>query len=107
MPADKGRCTIVIDKLEYQDKVDSLLEDQKFYKVLKKDPTPSTERDMNAVLLKLKKEGTIPEPLYRRLRSLGDHIPLLYRLPKIHKPGIPLDPLSHLYHHQHMASLNT
>ena len=82
-----------MDKSEYQDKVNSLLEDRKFYKVLKKDPTSSTEREMNVTLLKLKKEGTIPEPLYHRLRSSGGHIPLLYGLPKIHKPGIPLRPI--------------
>ena len=93
LPADKGRSTVVMDKSEYQDKVDSLLGDRKFYKVLKKDPTPSTERDMNASLLKMKKEGTIPEPLYHRLRSSGGHIPLLYGLPKIHKPGVPLRPI--------------
>ena len=48
---------------------------------------------MNSALLGLKKNGTIPEPLYRRLRSSGGHIPLLYGLPKIHKPGISLRPI--------------
>ena len=93
LPADKGRCTVVMDVTEYHAKVDSLLADRKFYKVLDKDPTSSTERKMNAALLGLKKNGTIPEPLYRILRSLGGHIPLLYGLPKIHKPGIPLRPI--------------
>ena len=93
LPADKGRCTVVMDETEYHAKVDSLLADRKFYKVLDKDRTSSTERKMNAALLGLKKNGTIPEPLYRRLRSLGGHIPLLYGLPKIHKPGIPLRPI--------------
>ena len=83
LPADKGRCTVVMDETEYHAKVDSLFADQKFYKVLDKDPTSSTERKMNAALLGLKKNGTIPEPLYRRLRSSGGHIPLLYGLPKI------------------------
>ena len=45
---------------------------------------------MNAALLGLKKNGTIPEPLYRRLRSLGGHISLLYGLPKIHKSLRPI-----------------
>ena len=92
LPADKGRCTVVMDEKEYHAKVDSLLTDRKFYKVLDKDPTSSTERKMNAALLGLKK-GTIPEPLYHRLRSSGGHIPLLYGLPKIHKPGISLRPI--------------
>ena len=79
-----------MDKTEYHAKVDSLLADRKFYKVLDKDPTSSTERKMNAALLGLKKNGTITEPLYCRLRSSGGHIPLLYGLLKIHKSGIPL-----------------
>ena len=41
-------------------------------------------------LLRLKKNGTIPEPLYYRLRSSGGHIPFLYGLPK---PGTPLRPI--------------
>ena len=93
LPADKGCCTIVVDETEYHAKVDSLLVDRKFYKVLDKDLTSSTERKMNAALLGLKKNGTIPELLYCRLRSLGGHIPLLYGLPKIHKPGISLRPI--------------
>ena len=88
LPTDKGRCMVVMDETEYHAKVDSLLADRKFYKVLDKDPTSSTERKMNAALLGLKKNNTIPEPLYCRLRSSDGHISLLYGLPKIHKPGI-------------------
>ena len=54
LPAHKGHCTVVMDRTEYHAKVDSLLADQKFYKVLDKDPTSSNERKMNAVLLGLK-----------------------------------------------------
>ena len=50
---------VVMDETEYHTKVDSLLADQKFYKVLDKDPISSTERKMNAALLGLKKDGTI------------------------------------------------
>ena len=93
LPADKGRCIVVMDESEYHVKVNSLLADHKFYKALDKDPTSSTERRMNAALLGLKKKGTIPEPLYRRLWSSSGHIPLLYRLPLIHKSGVPLWPI--------------
>ena len=59
LPADKA---MVMDELEC---LDSLLADRKFYKVLGNDPTPSIERKMNTGL---KKNGTILEPLYCRLR---------------------------------------
>ena len=37
--ADKGNCTVVMDRKDYDDKVKELLGDESTYKVLKKDPT--------------------------------------------------------------------
>ena len=48
---------------------------------------------MNAILLPLMRAGAIPERLYYHLRSSAGKVPLLYGLPKIHKPGIPLRPI--------------
>ena len=48
---------------------------------------------MNALLLSLSRAGAIPGPLYERLHSSTGKIPLLYGLPKIHKPEIPLRPI--------------
>ena len=50
---------------------------------------PSLERQLNSLLLQLKKRGSLPAELYERLRSSGT---CLYGLPKIHKPGVPLRP---------------
>ena len=65
----------------------SLLVDTDTYKRLAKDPTLAQERRMNAVLLSLMRSGVIPEPFYHRLRSSAEKVFLLYRLPKVHKPG--------------------
>ena len=62
------------------------------YKRLPKDPTPAQERNMNAILLPLTRAVAIPEHLYYHLRSSEGKVPLLYGLPKIHKPGIPPRP---------------
>ena len=35
LPADKGRVTVVMDKTDYNDKMDSLVNDKQTYKVLK------------------------------------------------------------------------
>ena len=48
---------------------------------------------MNALLLSLMRSGAIPECLYQRLRSYAGKVPLLYGLPKVHKPGTPLRPI--------------
>ena len=48
---------------------------------------------MNRLLLDLKQSGVLTPSLYFRLRSSAGKIPLLYGLPKIHKPEIPLRPI--------------
>ena len=40
LPADKGRATVVLDKVEYDEKVRQMLSDEKTYEKLKRDPTP-------------------------------------------------------------------
>ena len=48
---------------------------------------------MNELLLSLKKAGALRPNLYHRLRSSAGKTPLLYGLPKIHKPNVPLRPI--------------
>ena len=93
VPADKGRATVVLDCTEYDDKIHNLLSDDRTYRKLSRNPTPALERRMNSSLLSLKKSGALPEPLYWRLHSSDSRIPLLYGLPKIYKPDVPLRPI--------------
>ena len=48
---------------------------------------------MNARLLQLKKYGRLPPDVYSRLRSSAARVPMLYGLPKVHKPDVPLRPI--------------
>ena len=86
LPADKGRATVVMARDDYLNKMNAMLSDDKMYQPVEKDPTPPLERKMNALLLQLKKKGSIAQNLYNLLRSTGGSTPLLYGLPKIHKP---------------------
>ena len=90
LPVDKGRTTVVIDRVQYNEKMGSLLADRKTYERMDKDPTPGLERKMNAMLLRMKKAGSISDHLYNRLRCSAGRLPLLYGLPKVHKPEVPL-----------------
>ena len=54
-PAEKGRVSVVMDKTDYNDKMDSLVDDKQTYEVLKRDPTPAMQRKLNNKLLTLKK----------------------------------------------------
>ena len=92
LPADKRRATVVMDVVEYEQKMNGLLTDSKTYKKLTKDPTPSLEQKMNEMLRQLKKSGSITSSLYDKLRSSARHLPLLYGLPKVHKSEVPLRP---------------
>ena len=74
LPADKGRVTVVMDKTDYFDKMDALVNDKQTYEELKRDQTPALQR-------------------YYRLRCSVPQPPKLYGLPKLHKPGIPMRPI--------------
>ena len=93
VPADKGCATVLLDRQKYDEKLLHLLSDETTYTKLKRDPAPSLERKMNALLLQLQKEGQLPRVLYLRLRSSAGQTPRLYGLPKIHKPDTPLRPI--------------
>ena len=93
LPADKGRATVLLDRAEYDRKMQAMLDDERTYQKLKKDPAPALERKMNALLLSLNRKGGIPDKLYDTLRSTAGRNPQLYGLPKIHKPDVPLRPI--------------
>ena len=93
LPADKGRVTVVMDKTDYYDKMDTLVNDKQTYEKLKRDPTPSLQRKLNSKLLDLKKTDVIDIQRYNRLRCRVPQPPKLYGLPKLHKPNIPMRPI--------------
>ena len=82
-----------MDQTEYDGKIRTLLADASTYRRLPRDPTQALERRMNAMLLSPSRSGAIPGPLYERLRSSAEQIPLLYALPKVPKPGTTLRPI--------------
>ena len=47
LPADRRRVTVVMDKKDYTDKMDSLVNDKQTYEPLKCDPTPALQRRLN------------------------------------------------------------
>ena len=63
-------------------------------KQLPRNPTASLEPRMNELLHSLNRAGSIPDHLYKQLRSASGATPLLYGLPKIHKPEVPLRPIA-------------
>jgi hypothetical protein len=85
--ADKGNCTVVLDDSEYRNKLNLVL-DSGVYEPLSKDPTKIVERKVQKILPKHK--AALPTGLKHKLTPYHSKPPHFYRLPKIHKPRIPL-----------------
>ena len=82
-----------MDKTDYHDKMDELVNDKQTYEVLKRDPTPALQRKLNSKLLQLKKADAIDIRRYNRLRCPVPQPAKLYGLPKLHKPNVPMRPV--------------
>lgn len=93
LPADKGRCAVILDTEEYVQKCNALLDDTNTYSKLKRDPTQKYKKQLIELLKQLKGKGSLDDSLYRRLYPTTDTPPKFYGLPKIHKQNNPLRPI--------------
>ena len=96
LPADKGKCVVVLDKSEYQEKCDALLSDTKTYtKLGKRNPTSGYKKNGLVPLLtkyyEVDKQINKDEHFF--LYPTTETPPKFYGLPKIHKNGRPLRPI--------------
>ena len=91
--ADKGRATVIMNTVDYKNKISDLLQDKATYEPLKKDPTNNYKTRLIAILREWKNNKVISDKLYHRLYPTADLPPRFYGLPKIHKSNIPLRPI--------------
>ena len=84
---------MVMDKKDYHDKMNELVNDKQTYQELKRDPTPALQRKVNNKLLTLNKLNAIDTRRYYRLRCSVPQAPKLYGVPKLHKPNTPMRPI--------------
>ena len=92
LTADKGVSAVVMDKEQYINKAEELL-NQPTCKTTQSDPMTKYKNKLISLLKTIKTEGGMSEPLYRRLYPTGVGSPKFYGLPKVHKEGIRLRPI--------------
>nr|VZI36688.1 unnamed protein product [Spirometra erinaceieuropaei] len=93
LPADKGRSTVILDKVDYRLKALLLLNDRESYKVSDTAGLKSLVAKVNRILARLKKDKVITVKDWYMAKPTETAMARFYDLPKVHKPDIPLRPL--------------
>ena len=91
MKADKGNCFVVLDREDYENKMESLLADRNTYELITSSPFRRIERNLDAMLLNLKRQQKLND--YFKLRSTDYTPPAIRGSIKHHKVGNPLRPI--------------
>ena len=100
---DKGNGVVIQNREDYVEKMSAILDDAtKFRKMQNTDPYHRNilnEDKINRLLANLKKGNFISDEEYNKCYASGCSPAILYGLPKVHKPNVPLRPV--------VASYNT
>lgn len=91
--ADKGGCTVAMNKKDYIKKTQELLTDETTYRTLNGDPTANIQKKFNELLKRLHKSKEITDQQLKLLTIYNANHPKLYTLPKIHKENVPMRPI--------------
>ena len=92
LTADKGVTIVVMEKKDYIQKAEELL-NTSTYKKIPEDPTNKQKNKLVNILKRIKSEVGLNEDTYKKLYPTGAVSPKFYGLPKVHKPGNPLRPI--------------
>ncbi len=68
--ADKGNCFVVMDRSDYDKKMQDLLDHQQTYEKVSKPPFKRIERELNAQLLQLKREQKLDDIMHIQKTTL-------------------------------------
>ena len=85
---DKGNATVVLNKEDYNQKMNDLMKDAS-YKQMKSNPTTKVEKKVAAALKEVESRGGLSSAQRKSLANNYSTPPQLYSLLKIHKNGTP------------------
>nr|VZI01066.1 unnamed protein product [Spirometra erinaceieuropaei] len=92
LPADNGRSTVILDKVDYRNKALMRLNDRESYMVSDAASLKSLLVRVNRVLSRLK-EKVITVKEWYIAKPTETLMARFYGLPKVHKPDVPLRPI--------------
>ena len=84
---------MVLDKSDYDARINDLLSDSNTYTPLKSDLTVNIERKLNKFVYMLFTKNCISQQTYRYLHNTDSIAPRVYGLPKTHKTGFLFRPI--------------
>ena len=92
LPADKSNATVVLNKVDYNQKMNDLLKDAS-HKQLKSNPNTKIEKKVTDALKEVENRGGVSNAQRKSLVNNYSTPPQFYGLPKIHKSGTPFRPI--------------
>ncbi|BHF76764.1 hypothetical protein SprV_0501986300 [Sparganum proliferum] len=93
LPADKGRSTVVMDKADYIQKANALLEDRQAYLPCDDEPMRRLVTQVDKTLADMQTSKAISKSVRLAIKPVDAAAPRFYGLPKVHKAGVPLRPI--------------
>ncbi|XP_072397194.1 uncharacterized protein [Diabrotica undecimpunctata] len=93
LTSDKGNATVLMDRDQYLNLSQSLLDDDRYYQPLSTNPCSKFTNKINKFITHLKNIKIIDQPLAKFLHNYDGYAPRFYCLPKIHKPTLSMRPI--------------
>jgi len=90
--ADKGNATVIMNRVDYEQKIQTLLNDT-CYSIVQQDPTSNLGKAVKEFCKKLIQNNEIEKTFQSSLIVTNIYCPIFYGLPKIHKKEVPLRPI--------------
>ena len=88
--ADKSNCVVILNKVDYNEKMKTLLSDKDTYTKIHKNPLETVNSEFNK---KLKGYLVGHTDLIKRLSTISPSLPYMYGLIKTHKTNNPVRPI--------------
>ncbi|BHF76657.1 hypothetical protein SprV_0501975600 [Sparganum proliferum] len=93
LPADKGRSTVVLDKADYVQKANALLENRLAYLPCGEESIKKLVTQLDKTFADMQSNKAISKSVRLAIKPTDAAQPRFYGLPKVHKVGLPLRPI--------------